>query len=256
MDEMASSPDTSALPAETVTWLAGTGGRTILALGGSALAAVLTRHGNDVRLAAPDASPLPVADHTVDVVVAADELPTDLLEVARVLRPGGHLALVVGDRDHRIPWARKLDAAIGAEVADDPAAELVASPLFGFVDHTTQRSWQVVNRDSLAALLPTLPALRGLDPAERDERIDAALALYDDYGRGIDGMQLPWVLRLYRASVVENAYLPPRPPTPGVGAPTDGSDAPGGEHGGESGEKGSAPSSPEAGTGGTGSTTG
>jgi SAM-dependent methyltransferase len=212
MDDQASSPDTSAFPAETVTWLAGNGGRTVLTIGGPALEAALREPGNDVRrVAADELLPLPAADHTVDVVVVADELPADLMEVARVLRPGGHLALVVSDRDRRIPWARKLDAAIGAEVRDAPAASLVSSSLFGFVDETTQRSWQVVNRESLAALLPTLPALAGLAPADRAERVAAALALYDDYGRGVDGMQLPWVLRCYRATVVENAYLPPRP---------------------------------------------
>lgn len=218
MDDQASSPDTSAFPAETVTWLAGNGGRTVLAIGGPALEAALREPGNDVRRVAADELPLPVADHTVDVVVAADELPPDLMEVARVLRPGGHLALVVSDRDRRIPWARKLDAAIGAEVRDEPAAGLVSSPLFGFVDETTQRSWQVVNRESLAALLPMLPALAGLDPADRAERVAAALALYDDYGRGVDGMQLPWLLRCYRATVVENAYLPPRPRQDPTGA--------------------------------------
>ena len=38
-------------------------------------------------------------------------------------------------------------------------------------------------------------------------------ALYADYGRGHDGMQLPWVTRCFR-SVVRHPELPPEAPAP------------------------------------------
>jgi hypothetical protein len=40
------------------------------------------------------------------------------------------------------------------------------------------------------------------------------LAFYDEYGRGMDGMQLPYLTRCYRAEVLDR----PRAPTDGDGA--------------------------------------
>ena len=36
------------------------------------------------------------------------------------------------------------------------------------------------------------------------------MALYADYGRGADGMQMPWVSRCFKATVVESAWAAPR----------------------------------------------
>ena len=41
------------------------------------------------------------------------------------------------------------------------------------------------------------------------------LAFYDDYGRGMDGMQLPYAARCYRATVTEG---PDRTPAVGFGS--------------------------------------
>ena len=43
--------------------------------------------------------------------------------------------------------------------------------------------------------------------AENPVVLEEVLAFYDDYGRGMDGMQLPYVASCFRATVVE----PPRP---------------------------------------------
>jgi hypothetical protein len=42
-----------------------------------------------------------------------------------------------------------------------------------------------------------------LDEEARAARLAEVLALYDDYGRGMDGMQLPYVTRCFRATVVD-----------------------------------------------------
>ena len=42
-----------------------------------------------------------------------------------------------------------------------------------------------------------------LDEEEREERLAAILAFYDDYGRGMDGMQLPYVVECFRAVVID-----------------------------------------------------
>jgi hypothetical protein len=48
-----------------------------------------------------------------------------------------------------------------------------------------------------------------LDPADRDDLLARVGALYDDYGRGPDGMQLPYITRCYRADVKHMAPPPP-----------------------------------------------
>lgn len=205
-------PESSPYPADAVAWLAGDpavdGARTVLVLGDPVpdadLVAALADLGHDVRTS-DGATTLP--DDAVDVVVAAHAPPADLEEAARVLRPGGHVAVAVPGRDARIPWARKLDRALGVEPVTGPAAfEAHAGPLvahggFGFVEEHTAHSWQQVDRASLLALAARLPDLATLDDDERDRRLTATGELYDGYGRGRDGMQLPWVTRCYRAQV-------------------------------------------------------
>lgn len=190
-------------PPEALDWLAGPGGRRVLVLGDDRLCPALAERGHEV-VREPGQPP-----RSVDVVLATDAAPTDLLAVAGSLRPGGHIALLVSDRDHRIPWARKLDRAVGAEIVEDPAAPLVHSRYFGWVEEQVHRSMVPVNRDTLPAFLDRLPALAALEAAEKDARLGAALELYDDYGRGVDGMQLPLVHRCYRAEVVADAVPAP-----------------------------------------------
>src|SRR5690606_13909773 len=145
-----------------------------------------------------------VPHRSVDLIVV-EELPDDLAVVARMLRPGGQVALLCTRRDQRIPWARKLDKAVGASVVEEPADPLVLSNLFGFVEEETFRHWQQVNRESLSALL----AHELAHDEHRDAKTAAALELYADYGRGNDGMQLPWVTTCYRATVVESVWETP-----------------------------------------------
>ena len=196
----------TAFPADAVTWLTGRSPRTVLCLGGPEIAAAATEAGHDVAAVVGPDSPLPFNERSIDVVVAAGALPADLGAVAALLRPGGHLALVTKARDHRIPWARKLDRAVDTPAVDpDAAATLVGSAHFGFVDEQEFRFWETVNPHSLAEKLRG--ELQGRPDAER--RLAAGLALYDDYGRGMDGMQLPWVAGCAKATVLDTFWGSP-----------------------------------------------
>ena len=206
--------DRPAFPAEAAVWLAGCAPRSVVACGHrnltTDLIAALEALGHDVADLHGAVSTLPFVDSSVDVVVCAQGLPANLDEVARVLRPGGQLALVWNQRDHRIPWARKLDRALcNPEPPEQPALAIITSTRFGFVDEASYRYWQVVNHDSLAELVRAELADRR--PEERERRVAAALELYDDYGRGADGMQMPWLSRCFRATVVESAWATPTP---------------------------------------------
>ena len=102
------------------------------------------------------------------------------------------------------------------------------SGLFGFVEDTTFRTWQSVTRDTIADLALSRSHVAVLDEAGRADVLARTVQFYDEYGRGMDGMQLPYLVRCYRARVVD---LPEpeglqierqRPHDPAIEPPTDG----------------------------------
>jgi ubiquinone/menaquinone biosynthesis C-methylase UbiE len=183
-----------------------------------AMLAILRRDLPDVRTTASGAEEIPLADASVDVVVAAQcfhwfDTEVALDEVSRVLKPGGHLALVWHERDERIPWVRRLGRIIGTqEHLADPAGPLAASPLFADVEEQVFTHWQVVDRRSIVDLATSRSNLAVMADEERAATIEALLALYDDYGRGMDGMQLPYRTRCFRARALPRPKPAPAPP--------------------------------------------
>jgi len=219
-------------PREAAAWLTGAEPCTVLEVGAGTgkLTKVLVDLGHDVHATEPDpamlavlkrdlpdvpvseapAEELPLPDGSVDAVVCAQAFhwfdhDRALPEIARVLRPGGRIALVWNVTDVRIPWVRRLGALIGTQdQREDPAGPVVTSPLFGFVDEATFKHWQVVDRESVRELALSRSGIATLDEAEREQRLAEVVAFYDDYGRGMDGMQLPYVTRCFRATVVRD----------------------------------------------------
>lgn len=246
-------------PEVAVAWLIGTDQRSVLEVGAGdgALTSQLLALGHDVhaadssaeaverlgelfpgiRTSAATAERLPNLDASVDVVVCRSfhqyDEPAALQEFARVLRPGGHVAVVAEALDTKIPWVRKFARLLG----DEPPAptvpdSLVQSTQFGFVDQDSFRHWSTVFADDLCALALSDPRVADLDSPSRGRLLEAICALYDDYGRGPDGMQLPRIAHCFRASVVEHPWsVPPRegatasdgeaPGAPGSAAPED-----------------------------------
>ncbi len=238
--DQARAPEHTTYPDDVITWLTGDGGRVVLCLGDAELAARLEEIGHDVRTGRAKEHP----DASVDVVVAVHRGPRDLDEIARVLRPEGQLGIMLPRRDERIPWVRKLDRIIGTTpippIADDDTASNVGelAPVithgrFGFVDEKTIRFWQLVDRRSLLAVVESLPEVSSLPQEEREAAIAGVAELYAGYGRGADGMQLPWTAHLYRTRLT--------PPPLGIPIGEEPAGA-GGEKGGDGGERGSGPS--------------
>ncbi len=238
-------------PPEAAAWLVGTQPATVVELGAGTgkLTELLVAAGHDViatdplpemlarlrervpgaRTAVASAERIPVASRSVDVVVCAQSFhwfnhPVALDEIARVLRPGGVLALVWNTRDEGIPWVRKLSALIGAseaETSKDLAGPARDSDLFDDWHEREFRFWQSLRRDGLADLVRSRSYVAVMSDHQRDSLIARVGALYDDYGRGPDGMQLPYLTRCYR-TVVSNAPPPPVVVTPVVHEPYDG----------------------------------
>ena len=245
-------------PSDAVQWLLGEHPLTVLELGAGTgkLTRVLVELGHDVHATDPDAAMLqvlerelpgtptaeasaeeiPLGDASVDAVVAAQafhwfDLDRALPEIARVLRPGGRVCLLWNVRNEKIPWVRRLGTLIGTqEQLRDPAQALIFSVLFGFVEDREFSHWQIIDRRSIQDLVLSRSNVAVLDAEARAEKLDDVLAFYDEFGRGMDGMQLPYVTRCYRADVLDR----PRAASSGTGAagaarsddgpPTDGPD--------------------------------
>ncbi|KRF37297.1 class I SAM-dependent methyltransferase [Nocardioides sp. Soil805] len=218
-------------PAEAVSWLVGGEAKVVLELGAGTgkLTRELVAQGHAVYATDPDpamlelleaqvpgcsakvagAEEIPANDRSVDVVVAAQAFhwfdhAVALPEIARVLKPGGHLALTWNFFDQRIPWVRRLVAAMGERSMTSASHEaVVTSNLFGFVEEKTFAHWQDVNRETLLDIVASRSYISSLDEAAREARLDKVRALYDDYGRGHDGMQLAYRTECFRAQVID-----------------------------------------------------
>ena len=171
--------------------------------------ALLEKHLPGVRTSQAPAEEIPAGDSSYDVVVCGQafhwfDLDRALPEIARVLKPRGRLSLVWNQRDERIPWVRRLGAIIGTQdQLRDPAEKLVESQLFGDVEDASFKFWQVVDRDSIRDLVLSRSNVAVLSAAEQEAKLAEVLAFYDDYGRGMDGMQLPYAASCFRAQVLD-----------------------------------------------------
>jgi SAM-dependent methyltransferase len=227
-------------PREAVEWLVGAGPKSVLELGAGtgkltrtlvelghdvhatdpdeAMLDVLRRNLPDVRVGIGSAERIPAPDLTYDVVIAGQafhwfDLEKALPEISRVLNPGGTLALAWNQRDESIPWVRKLGRLIEQPVESmDPGEPLLDSGCFEGVEHARYSFWQAIDRASVVDLVLSRSNIAMLSDAEREAKRREVLAFYDDYGRGMDGMQLPYTCLTYRATVIPQ--VPARPVAP------------------------------------------
>lgn len=218
-----------AYPIAAATWLTGAEPLTVLELGAGTgklttqlvalghdvhatdpdrdMLAILQRELPDIRCSQAPAEEIPAGDRSFDVVVCAQafhwfDLDRALPEIARVLKPAGRLSLVWNQRDERIPWVRRLGTIIGTQdQLREPAEALSSSGLFGSIEDATFPFWQTLDRKSIQDLVLSRSNVATLDEAGRIAKLAEVLAFYDEYGRGMDGMQLPYAANCFRARV-------------------------------------------------------
>ncbi len=162
-----------------------------------------------VRTAEAVAEEIPGPDNAYDVVVGAQcfhwfDVDRAIPEIVRVLKPGGSLALTWNERDERIPWVKRLGKIIGTqEQAVDPTETLKKSLRFLYVETETFKNWQTIDRSSIQDLVRSRSNIAVLDDTARAEKLEELLAFYDEFGRGMDGMKLPYVTQCFRARVIK-----------------------------------------------------
>jgi SAM-dependent methyltransferase len=160
----------------------------------------------DARAVSGKAESMPLADASADVVTSAqafhwfdhdDALP----EIARVLRPGGRLALVWNSRDDRDPWMTRLSAIIGNETIQesDVVPILDESGLFRWVESARFAFEQVLDRDGLLDLVLSRSYLAKLPAVDREPVLEAVGALFDETATD-GGVRLAYVTECFRAT--------------------------------------------------------
>jgi SAM-dependent methyltransferase len=172
-----------------------------------AMLAVLAKNLPSVRVSQAPAEEIPAGDATFDVVVSAQAFhwfdhARALPEIARVLKPHGRLSMVWNQRDERIPWVRRLGRIIGTQdQLNDPSELLAGSALFDEVEQESFKFWQLVDQYSIRDLVRSRSNIAVLPPEEQEAKLAEVLAFYEEYGRGRDGMQLPYAAACFRTEL-------------------------------------------------------
>ena len=157
---------------------------------------------------------LPYLSCHFDVVTASQTLHRfapglALTEIARVLRPGGHLGVVYQTRDDTVPWVRRLmgilqrvdPSAMQGAYGDASVVELGESPYFRDLERRDFRAWVPTTRAGLVTMAERHPAVAGLDPASRAALLDEVGGLYDSSARAPEPLLLPFRTSCWRAQV-------------------------------------------------------
>lgn len=202
-------------PADAVDWIVsrcGIGpGRTVLdlAAGTGIFTSLLLRTGADLIAVEPvenmrakidpaarsldgTAESIPLDDAAVDAVAVAQafhwfRFDEALAEIARVLRPGGGLALVWNRRDESVPWVDRMSDVIewrAHQVSEydriDWASVIGRCGAFGNVEHRSYAWEHVIDREGLAQRVRSVSYVAAMDEAGRESVVAEVLALVAD----------------------------------------------------------------------------
>lgn len=234
-------PRRSLYPAAVPVWLVGERPVRVLDLGSGrgAFARLLVDAGHDVFTLDSDAAEvaeltrrLGTRQHVVaqvealpylachfDVVTASQTLHRfapglALAEIARVLKPGGHLAVAYNTRDDTVPWVRRLitllrqsdpNAAPG-DYGVETVRAVTESQYFGQVEHQRFRHWVPITRPGLLAMVERSTSIDRLDPDRHDRLLREVGELYDSSARPPEPLLLPFRATCWRA-VADHSQL-------------------------------------------------
>lgn len=158
---------------------------------------------------------IPLDDGSADAITVAQAFHwfrhgEALAEFARVLKPGGGLALVWNRRDESVPWVDAMSRVIewrAHQVSEydrtDWPAIIARSAAFGPVEHASF-SWEhVIDREGLAERVRSVSYIAAMDDrAQRESIVDEVLALTDGFD---DTFPLPYNTLVWWTSKLSSA---------------------------------------------------
>jgi SAM-dependent methyltransferase len=147
----------------------------------------LTANYSEVLALSGTAEAMPVDDASADLVTFAQswhwvDVPRASAEVARVLRPGGALALVWNIRDPEVEWVERLGEVMGSSTAEQYASHdpLLAAPLA--VEAYAEFRWEnPLPRAELIAMVTSRSYVITMALAEREALLERLAELLDSH---------------------------------------------------------------------------
>jgi SAM-dependent methyltransferase len=199
---------------------AGTGKltRTLAALGyetyavepADAMRAVIRESSPQTTALAGSAEAIPLPADSVDAVVIAQawhwfDHARAAAEVARVVRPGGHVGLLYNIRDERVPWVERFARATGERfgAASEPLEfdGVRRTPGFGPVENREFEHVERLSIDDLVALARSFSFVALLPDEERRHVVETVEAIGRGAASGDGLVDLPYRLFAARAVV-------------------------------------------------------
>jgi SAM-dependent methyltransferase len=160
-----------------------------------------------ITVRAGSAESIPVADGTLDALVAAAsfhwfDLPKALPEMARALRPGGTVAIAWNHRDDDVDWVEQMSQILGRLDARSGTRELIVPPIvppFVDLEVATFHHTQLLDNESLVGLAGTFSHV-ALSPRRDDllRQIRALVASHPSLA-GQACFELPYETVMHRA---------------------------------------------------------
>lgn len=160
------------------------------------------------------AESLPMRSYRFDAVTVQESFTRfapglALAEFARVLKPGGHLAVVFTSRDDTVPWVKRLarriqqddPTAMVGDYGQDTIAALGNSAYFPQIEERTFRNWIPIDRDGMLSMVRSRPAIARLP----EDRLTALMkdvgVIFDSSARAREPLLLPFQAVCRRAWV-------------------------------------------------------
>jgi ubiquinone/menaquinone biosynthesis C-methylase UbiE len=167
----------------------------------------------EIPVAAGRAEVLPFGAETFDLITVAQafhwfDQPTAVAEFARVLRPGGHLALLWNFRDESVGWVTELSKLIGTEGAqkeEDLYEPLASSRRFAPSTHRGFTFEQPLDRELLVGLVRSRSYVATLSEEERNLVLDEVRRLCDEHPTlaGRAEFSMPYRTEVFRAEKID-----------------------------------------------------
>jgi len=154
------------------------------------------------------AESIPLPDNSVDVVTVAQawhwvDLDLAVAEVARVLRPGGTLALIWNVRDENEPWVAAIGEAMHRGGSQDlTERDPTVGPPFAPLERALFPWEHVVSADELRDMIASRSYTLVLPPIERERVLDEAVEIAVRENGGNDQqIAIPYITFAYKTSV-------------------------------------------------------